>query len=217
MLLDFVKNLAGYAKLQICSKNEHFSGIQPIEIARIRQLTYLEQWQVARDERLYHICLDDQSLISFQDIAGKKSFSYMPCPLIVPSQSDFFKSQFPDLRPSHAKRYQDEYELALLTASPKNHVTPIRLDVDFNSYRCAVHPATHIHFGVDNEIRIATRRMWSPQAFFLFLIRHSYPRNWELLLERRGDLKIERWIRSDLPLLEPDYWGQGDDLQHNLS
>ena len=217
MLLSFAHNLSRYSKLRICSTNEHFSGLEPTDIARIRQLSYIKQWQTLRENQHYHIRLDDQSLLLFQNTAGKESFSFLPCPLDVPSQSVFLAERYPDVRPSKALVYLDDYELAVLTAEAKTHVTPIRLDSDPTAYRPTIHPVKHLHFGIENHIRIATRRSWTPQAFLLFVIRQAYPRNWEILLERKEDLKIERWIRADLPMIESNYWQVDDELQHYLS
>lgn len=216
MLLQFAHNLFRYSKLRACSTNEHFAGISPAEISRIRQLTYVQQWITLRESNHYHIRLDDQSLILFQTTAGKESYSFLPCPLNIPAQSDFLSERYPDLRPSKALAYLDDYELAVLTADIKTHVTPIRLDTDQSAYRTTIHPATHLHFGIDNEIRIAIRRAWTPQAFLIFVIRQAYPRSWEILLERKEDLKIERWIRSDLPTIAQECWHAADELQHYL-
>lgn len=216
MLLNFARNLFRYSKLKICSENERFSGIESSEIARIRQLDYTKQWLTLREKQYYHIRLDDQSLILFQTTAGKESFSFLPCPLNIPTQSDFLTEQYPDIRPSKALAYLDDYELAIITAEIKPHVTPIRLDTDLNAYRATVHPATHLHLGIENHIRIAIRRTWTPQAFLIFVIRQVYPNNWETLLERKEDLKIERWIRTDLETITSKYWDAADELQHYL-
>lgn len=116
----------------------------------------------------------------------------------------------------NAAEHEEEYRLVIDTATLRSTVTPIRYDLDRNAYRTCVHPAAHIHIGLSNEVRLATRREFSPVAFVLFVIRQAYPAHWERLLEFSADLKLERKLRNDLLEVQDAHWHKHDEFQTYL-
>lgn len=217
MILDFVQPICRYGKIKVAIANEHHAGIKHGDVGQLRRLSYIEQWQHIRSENLYHLLLDDQSIVSFQDIAGKASYSYLPCPLEIPSKSDFILQHFPDRDQRRAISDIDEqYNLAVDSADLRNHITPIRYDIDCGSYRENIHPAAHLHFGINNNIRLATKKILNPKAFFLLVIRQAFPENWSNILQYSENLKLERSIRSELLEVETKYWTPKDNIQHFL-
>jgi hypothetical protein len=217
VILDFVQPICRYGKIKISTANEHHSGIKHRDIGQLRSLSYIEQWKHIRSQSLYHLLLDDQSIISFQDVAGKISYSYLPCPLEIPSKSSFLEMHFPDRNQRRdTTDMQEQYNLTIDSADFRPHITPIRYDIDWSSYRENIHPAAHLHFGIDNNIRLATKRVLSPKAFFLLVIRQAFPENWSAILHYRDNLKLERAIRTELSEVDSKYWSSNDDIQHFL-
>ena len=63
--------------------------------------------------------------------------------------------------------FRADYEQYVTSVESKRIVTPIRYDYSAAAYREGVHPASHVHFGFANEIRVGTRRVMNPVAFIL--------------------------------------------------
>jgi hypothetical protein len=66
-----------------------------------------------------------------------------------------------------------DYELYLGSDLAERSVTPLRYDYEPERYRCGVHPAAHVHFGLANEIRLCSKRIMNPVSFTLFVIRRT--------------------------------------------
>lgn len=173
--------------------------------AEVRPLPYLEQWRVLTERGWYSYKMEDHSLFIFIESGDSPSFSYLPCPLIVESLREFSKNSGVFGAEVYSAANQANYELYLGTASLKEHVVPVRFDLDLRGYDERCHPLGHLHFGHNAETRIGTGREWSPLAFGLFILRQYYPENWRTLLTRPSAASLGRRIRTGLATFEPRY------------
>jgi hypothetical protein len=204
---------AGLGVVKLAHNNFRFTQQM---VSELRQLNYVDQWKLSRSNSWCHVMLDDLSYFSFSDLAGKPSYGYYPCPLEIESLADYLRER--DIEPTKRNKMEaaEEYDLAIETATLKESLTPIRYDIDTNAYRVCVHPTAHLHIGRDNQIRIATRRIMTPLAFVLFVIRQTYPENWTKLLTYSDSLKLARKIRSGLPEIKEPNWTEKDEIQSYL-
>jgi hypothetical protein len=205
-----------YSKISVRRYAESHFEITKEMIYELRQLDYFDQWKKITNNNLSHIQLADLSFFTFSIINNKPSYGYYPCPLEIGSFKDFLISNELEATKKNLTENIEKYDLAIETASLRTHVTPIRYDFDSKSYIAGLHPVAHLHIGFDNEIRIATRREFTPVTFILFIIRQIYPENWSELLRHAGEMKIENNIRSDLALLPDLHWNANDDLQNYI-
>jgi len=195
---------------------EHFRANQEISFA-LRELDYTDQWKLALREKWLHFLLEDKSFFLFSEENNKKSYSFYPCPLDIPTLRQFLAERGLSVSAKNIQDHEEEYGLVLETANLRTHIAPIRYDEDSLAYRGCTHPTAHLHIGFDNEIRFAFRRHLTPLAFVLLVIRQHYPRNWDRLLPRAEELRISRKIRSELPLVEDPHWVEIDELQTYLA
>jgi hypothetical protein len=151
------------------------------DIAELKQLEYFEQWKLVRERDLYHLYFGDHSFFIFKTDAPQ-SYSFYDCPIDVSSISEYLIEIGEDVTAKNVNIFQEEYDSYLATANLKKNVTPIRYDFDDKSFRSGVHPAAHIHIGLNNQIRIGLERQLTPLAFLLIIIRQMYPEHWERLL-----------------------------------
>lgn len=186
-------------------------------VFELRQLNYVEQWKRSHAMRWFHVLLEDSSFFAFSTLGGKPSYSYYPCPLEIETLREFLLAR--DIEPTKRNRLEfiEEYQLAIETAPLREFLTPIRYDIDRSSYRVCIHPYAHLHIGWDNQIRIATRRVMTPLAFVLFVIRQIYPDNWSRLLEQRAGLRLVEKIRTELEEVIDPYWQADDEFQTYLN
>lgn len=194
---------------------EHFRVTTEI-VFSMRQMDYIGQWKKAIEEGWLHIRLSDQSFFLFSDAGEKCSYSYYACPLEIPTFQSFLTSQGLANSQKNRAENEDAYQLIIETAEVRDHFIPMRYDFDSSSYRKCTHPAGHIHVGLDNNIRIATRRRLTPLSFILMVIRQHYPENWDRLLTYSHELKIERRVRGDLDLIKEPHWSEEDEFQAYL-
>ncbi len=175
-----------------------------------RVLPYDRMWKLAHDRKWFHIQFEDLSIIQFQNNPSP-SFHFIECPLDVPSLGDFIASLGKEYRARYDSVVAELYDEAIETAGLRPYITPIRFDRDFGSYRSGVHPAAHLHIGIDNNIRLGLAREMTPLSFLLFILRQKYPSSWERLLRSNLASSLVRSIRDSLPPL-PKQYGQDFDF-----
>lgn len=176
------------------------------DIAALKQLDYVEQWKYAREECLYHLYLSDHSFFIFK-INDTPSYSYFDCPLEVKTISEYLVEIGWPVTEKNINLNKEDYDEYISTANIRNNVTPIRYDYDVKSYKTGIHPAAHIHIGLDNQIRIGMERQLTPLAFLLFVIRQMYPENWKRLLDNPISSTLPRKTHLDLEMVSKKYFG----------
>lgn len=189
--------------------------LTPAAVEALRELEYFERWKLSVENNWYHVKLADHSIFVFQEGDGS-SYSYMPCPLDIPRFSDFLSLFNIGDTPSARREYREEYEKVIETAGLRKNVIPIRFDFDRRGYRSGVHPVAHLHFGLDNQVRIASNRM-NAVSFFLFVMRQIYPSCWERLLEARGPTQLEPFIRGPRFAIDSEFWRAEDRVELNFN
>lgn len=172
-------------------------------VRTLRVLPYQEQWRMAWDNEWFHIRLDNHALVVFQAV-DQPSYQYLACPLDVPNRSEIVTDRLTG---------DADVEAALATAELKKHVYPIRYDWDPEGYRSGSHPLAHLHFGVDNNIRIGLARAMSPLAFLYFVLRQEFPENWTQLLSSNLGSKAQSVVRHSLTKIDAAYYQRLDQCE----
>jgi hypothetical protein len=211
-------------KLDLLSERQPFPE-KSLGGAMFRGKPYQEVFAICLREFAYDFRLNDQSLLLFikegSDIhSGSLKYSYYEAPVSVISYRDFVLFEAgagEDIAEETLNEWGDElrpeYESYVSSTQLKNAVTPVRYDCQSSDYRTSVHPASHFHFGVGNDIRVGTRRVLTPVAFTLFVLRQRYPAAWEKLLKWRNSDVLCRNIRPALDLVDCKYWIPEDERE----
>jgi hypothetical protein len=105
------------------------------------------------------------------------------------------------------------HEYELIEPTKKDAITPLRYDYNLDIYKEGIHPASHLHMGFNNNIRIATERILKPISFVLFILRQNYPNIWIGYISREYHNPILRNIRVTLDTVENDFRQRLDELQ----
>ena len=184
-----------------------------------RGLTYLDTWKQCIQRQSYNFQLVDNSLIQFQvDNYTPLELRYVfyECPFESMSYLDFLDSN--DLNYYEVgDGFRAEYEEYLATCELKETFTPIRYDFSPNLYTEGRHPASHIHFGHRNEIRIGTRHILRPLSFLLLIIRQNYPNTWQRLLQHEEATNWCKNVREQLDGIHDTYWNALDEWEMILT
>ncbi|MFQ5979222.1 MAG: DUF2290 domain-containing protein [Candidatus Heimdallarchaeota archaeon] len=161
-------------------KEQNFHPSPPSRyLQTIRRLDYPRLWEFLFKNAIYNYLLEDNSIVIFINEDNRLSYSYYECPVIEEPMNG---RDIPDYKP---------------------HVAPVRYDYDPQNYG-QTHPASHLHIGFKNNIRVGSDRILTPISFVLFLIRQYYPEEWLLLLENPRNNIWCRNIRRDGLLVPND-------------
>jgi hypothetical protein len=189
--------------------------------------SYRQVYEDCVREYSFDFRLVDQSLLLFLKNGrnvndGGLSFSYYECPVKILPYKEFVGTQI-DLSPfdegfeESVAQFGDDlradYEQYVSTTDSKNVVTPIRYDCKASDYKEGRHPASHVHFGFGNEIRVGTRRVMNPVSFILMVVRQCYPDCWDVL---RGSQYANVWcrnVRESVDEVDGAFWNDGDKME----
>ena len=167
---DRIQVLLRASRLTSEEYQPHFS-LTNEKVRLLRELSYIEQWEKSMSERLFNIKLADHSLIIFQESDSSYSYSYLQSPIKAPTFEEFLLAKGIENISRNRNEFQDDFELAILSSSKKDNITPIRYDYDPQGYNKGSHPIGHIHIGLDNQVRIGFNRKMNKVSFLLFLIK----------------------------------------------
>ena len=203
------------------------SSNKELGAAHFKGLNYRQVYESCLKEYVYDFRLADQSLLLFikggrNEHNGFLNFFYYECPVPVMSYVDFVATEFglspldrgfADEIAAWGDDLRGQYEQYVTSMESKNVVTPIRYDYKATDYREGIHPASHVHFGFANEIRIGTRRIMNPISFVLLLIRQRYPKHWEKVLAVKTNHILCRNVRDKIDKVDEAYWKELDQLE----
>jgi hypothetical protein len=191
---------------------------QKVTVIDFKRLSYLEVWKKCYGEEFYDFCLYDDSLFQFRAISFKPlnvHYSYYECPFLPHlSLDEFIKQQ--QLVDQNADEYQLLRDYEFIIPIKKETVTPIRYDFDTSMYKEGLHPASHIHLGFLNEMRIGTKNILRPLSFILFILRQYYPAKWQEFVRSKNAGELCRNISQNLDDVHGKYWGKLDKWEMRL-
>lgn len=144
-------------------------------------------YQVAVEMFDYDILFFDESIFQFShqtDAAGRLilRYAFYQQPYDFVTYEEFVANNGFDLEEA-GDLFRGEFEQALSEADLNTAAVAIRYDYAENAYKPGVHPVSHIHFGLGNQLRIPMHCWLTPSMFVLFVLRQAYPGIWAKLLE----------------------------------
>ncbi len=180
-----------------------------------RNRRYVDIWEFCYEKQIYDFLLQDDSLLQFRANSFRPSldvnYVYYECPYIPKESFEKFFEQAKIERGEDLDKYEllvEEYELRPL--EKRETVTPLRYDYSPELYSRGRHPASHIHFGYENNIRVGTRKILRPLSFTLFIIRQCYPDQWDKLKNQEGTGLLCKNISVDLEDVPEEYFRELD-------
>jgi hypothetical protein len=141
--------------------------------------TYEEIYLAGLREGQYNISLFDYSFIQFGGTDDNSlRYAYYPNPFLGSSTEAV--AELAELRTyvEEGVLGVDEFLHAVSEVRSSQHPPLLRYENSFDQYVDLRHPCSHLHFGHHAENRWPLRRIVSPQAFALVLIKQFYPGNW---------------------------------------
>src|SRR5262249_2107023 len=183
-----------------------------------RHLSYPDIWKTCYQNQYYHFQLSDGSLIQFRVENYKPlevSYVFYDCPYKAISLYDNFREEYADLiEDEHELR--EEYTNYFAQLELKDSWVPLRYDYSPELYSEGRHPASHVHFGHNNNIRVGTKKLLMPISFLHFVLRQMYPDAWAKLVTMEYAELWCRNIREVLVDIDSRYWRALDEWEMYL-
>ncbi len=186
--------------------------------SHFKQFSYIETWRELYSKAYYHFMLEDYSLLHFRVEGGDEqhlSFSFMECPYTT-LPYELFLEELGFSLDEVGDSFLEEYELEASNFASKDDVMPIRYDYEPELYQSGLHPASHIHFGYESDIRIGTKRILRPMSFTLFVVRQCYKSRWPSVIKHE---KADNWcrnVRQSLEHVDDRFFNEIDHLEMHL-
>lgn len=145
---------------------------------------YKTLYQELVDHRDYDILLFDDSMLQMNYEDGEYRLVFIQNPLEYISFETFLVDNgWSDLSEDSDKLYElfhEDYEQSLEGMKLNTGAVYLRYDVDSigREKNENIHAYTHLHVGLNNNVRIPVGRYMSPLAFTMFVIRHVYYDKW---------------------------------------
>lgn len=173
---------------------------------------YIEAYRFGVEKLFYHILLFDESFIQFKFSEKNIRYSYYECPFKYLSYEEYLKSCGFDYE-EVGESFRNEYDQFILETDMKNYILPIRYEYSEIEYTPGLHPSSHVHFGVDTDVRIPVSTKITPLVFTLFVLKHCYYKEWKRIYTDIYFNKILSKSKKQCTSIENDYFKAVDQLE----
>lgn len=170
---------------------------------------YKDLYQNLVDNRDYDILLKDDSIMQMSFHNGESRLMFIQNPQEFITFEDFLNSIDIDVHESQMEvaheLYDDDYQQALECMNLNSGATYMRYDVDSRGreHKENIHAYTHLHIGLNNNIRIPVGKYMTPLSFTVFVIRQVYLELWAEGLRKQIIDINHKHLCEDLP---PELW-----------
>jgi hypothetical protein len=182
-----------------------------------RKNRHTDIFAIAIENKDYEILLTDDSVFQFSFEKDALRYAFIQNPNLFVSKEDYLGAiytpedllQFSDeeiqgllssIKDEEYEQYFNEQDINL-----KSNI--IRYDLDAKGYSPLVHAYSHVHFGLNENLRIPCSKILTPLKFSILAVKNTYYTEWKKAFAR--NLNLETLIKeskkrcTDLPV---DYW-----------
>jgi hypothetical protein len=192
-------------------------------VSDVKTLTYRDEYTKYIGEGLYDIMLRDRSILQFkfdlEDARSTMSFAFYESPFQILDIDTYVAETF-GISLEEASEltgaFDDDYARYVESETTlRADVMPIRYDYSPALYKAGVHPASHVHFGRGNNLRLATGKLMRPSSFMCLVARQCYPDAWDQFLGGRLETAQEHChqVHERLEEVPREYWHVEDFLE----
>lgn len=184
--------------------------------ASLRARSYREVYDSGVTNQDFNIMLSDHSFFQFTlQENGDIRLAFYPNPYKFVEFSDYKRDALSLL--DNQELTHEEYSQLLSEAEFSGDVPAIRYDYSLEQYCENYHPAAHFHIGFFADNRWPTKRILTPYAFMLKILRHYYLKYWIKILdtsETPSQDKLDEIYRNEVsncPLLDDNNFSQKEE------
>lgn len=112
---------------------------------------------------------------------------------------------------------REEYNQKATEAGIIPYPVSFRYDLAYSSYLECVHSASHMHFGMQNSIRVPLSRILTPYAFTIFILRQVYYGEWKKFSATHGFMDAVRYTKTSSSPLEAAHFSDTEKTQIHMT
>lgn len=86
----------------------------------------------------------------------------------------------------------------------------LRYDVSESQYQEGIHPYSHLHVGLHNEIRFPISKILTPEMFAQVAVKMTYPVLWREKLGQKDIFDFQKIVKNDCEEVSNDKWSEID-------
>jgi hypothetical protein len=193
------------------------TGIHSEEfIQATRSNRHTELHKIATKNHDYEILLKDDSIFQFTWNENKLRYAFIQNPTTYVSKDEFLAKIYTpeDLLQLSDEDYIDlienindwEYEQFFIEQSLNLESNIIRYDLDSKGYLPLIHPYSHLHIGVNQNLRIPCSKILTPLKFVIFAIKNTYYDQWKDAFRTENFSQKVRDSKATCINVPPQYW-----------
>lgn len=184
--IKFLKSVKLYKGIGPKSLGSHSEAFKKIS----RKNRHTEIYRAAIENKDYEILLVDESILQFGVENDTLRYAFIENPNIFIPKEEFLNHLYPaedlllfteeELIELQDSIKDDEYEQFLNEQDLNLEAHVIRYDLDVKGYNPLVHSYSHIHIGLNENLRIPCSKVLTPLSFTFFAIKHTYYKEWKM-------------------------------------
>jgi hypothetical protein len=197
-------------------------GIHSEEFKNIcRKNRHTDIYNVAIENNDFEILLCDDSIFQFTLDNGILRYTFIQNPHIFISRENYLNAiytpeellQFTDtdllelnssIKDEEYEQFYNEQDINL-----ESHI--IRYDLDDKGYSPLIHAFSHLHIGLNENLRIPCSKILTPHKFVIFVIKNTYYDDWKKAHKKDEKLPILiKESKERCRSLPSNYWNDID-------
>jgi hypothetical protein len=190
----------------------------------VKQKGYQEIWKLLIEGSSFRILLIDYSFFTFEiDPNGYSSnnlisMSYYGCPFKFIDLESYIVQEFGEeyIALMDEPWIMEGYQQTLCDSVSLESPVTFRYDYAPTDYDSGRHPASHLHIGHNNEIRVGCERILNPVSFIAFVIRQQYPEIWKSVVLPSHLHLCKKSIRDAIPSVPIEFKSENDRFEMHL-
>ncbi len=215
-------NISIYQSIELLKEFKLFknTGPKPIgkysnEIKDIKGDNHISLYRAAIENLDFEILLIDNSIFQFSNINDIR-YAFIQNPNKFVSKEEFIAEIFVDeintmtaeeLKISYELIEESEYEQYLNEQGFNISSNYFRYDVTQMGYKPLLHSYSHLHIGMNENLRIPTSIILTPLKFVLFCIKNTYYDVWKCAIDKMpGFMQKISNSKTDCKPLNRDFW-----------
>lgn len=163
----------------------------------------------------YDIILVDDSIFQFHKNGDDMRFCFMQNPKVKISWQEYLHRidmKEEDLAPEMLEYCRSCYDNDDDESCYEVNRYPVylRYDVSGSQYQEGIHPYSHLHVGLHNEIRFPISKILTPEMFVQVAVKMTYPILWREKLEQKDIFNFQKFVKNDCKEVSNDKWSEID-------
>lgn len=186
------------------------------ELKRVaRDNKYKEIFDLIQKSFCYDLILKDDSVFQMHKSGDDYRYMFMQSYRYKRSFEEFLcqiKTDVSSITEEDKELYRSYYDECPDDSCyiVRNNPICIRYDVSKSQYKEGIHPYSHLHIGLGNEMRIPVSIILTPEMFVLFSIKMAYPVFWKNYAHDHSIMEMHSSFKQRCDKVHKDYWSDID-------